>query len=194
MHDICRKKDSVIYTNKDEIMGYKLSDGLLEKVDMLFNINWMTIKTGYLDLPKDFTALSHKHVIDYALNYVQTKGCDSQSIAFELASLYEYEIDSIIKCIIQLAEVSKSTAQIEQDKWRVVFVIERMGCLSKCPMQACLDIYEFWRHYDFPQDMPNIEPSGGKQAFGGEKHYHELLKNHNNWVNREITRINNAEK
>ena len=98
---------------------------VIKKLSKFFQINWLTIKTGYFDMPKEFTRISDKLVIDYALHYIKEHNSNSNSIEFELASLYEHEIDRIKECLIHLAELANSTEKIEQDKYRVLFLINK---------------------------------------------------------------------
>lgn len=162
------------------------------------SFSWNELKVGrfgYTDNEYSLKGIvNDKFVLKYTLDYLSKNEDEKNSYLWELGSLFSPYDESEIHKLLNFIANSDENDLKAYYKWRWILVDRLLERISgKDDVNALLEISEFWLDLHSPQDMPyqyqGIENQLTPQEFYTENHLAQVVRDHNQWLEKEKIKI-----
>ncbi len=125
-------------------------------------------------------------VIDFARDQLVPGDANSEQL-IRLAALYESDTDQVRPLLLKLSNSVIYDKEREERKWRFAILIDLLERLPDDPLNAVIELGEFWSNWGFPANSPiasiNINDYYNKESF------ERLLTSHKMWIDKEKTSL-----
>lgn len=173
----------------------KMMNKLTAIKNMGFTTPWKLINIGLHGADEIPVALTRDEVTDYldgSLTEVNEQTDDIISLLCETDN--ETKFNALLD---QLANRDPSDPMIQKRKWRAYMLKTLIDNISTDPLQAIIELMEFWVSMGIPDDCPQPFPDEGDktaiQEYFTEASAEYLLNRNRLWLKEEIASIKNAE-
>ena len=172
----------------------------LQKISLCgFRINWGTVLVGW-EGPGEFGRLvSNREIIEYACDQIDKCQKSQYEFILEIASIDckddKEASDLIEKSLSEIVKVSECDLLFERRKWRIILLKDLFGRLPEDPLNAILEVGEFWHHnFKSPLMMGekgnNFDPL---ENFRKTKDYAEMINRVKEWLDKEESLLKSTE-
>ncbi len=119
-----------------------------------------------------------------------------------IVELLEHDLDDLTgreceRLLVPLAELNPSDPALALRKWRLALLEEQLETLPQDPLNALIELTEFWQSFGFPTDSPHTVQGRGNailpQDYYTQDSLRRILAHHRDWVAQEIAQITGAE-
>lgn len=154
-----------------------------------FHITWKLIYIGFRGNEIFKYNLNAKDVINYAIEQIENNIDDD--LVYELACMYETEIEEIEKILENLSLREQTVFNLEFRKWRVIYIVNTINNINKTNyISGLIELGNLWEKLGYPEDIPHII-QGRFNMITPEEYYTEdnykfLLMKHEKWIVSEI--------
>ena len=172
-------------------------DGLVRRLDKLRRcgaaVGWGTLLVGLHGFGWVDRQVSAANAIAIALDALEQNPDDD--LVLVLACLRESETGDVVAALERLADREGTDQELERRKWRLLLLEERMETLPADPLYGLLDLDEFWRMFDYPEDAARTAQTRSgvtPEQYYTRDNYEAEVARHKRWMEQEAMLLRRA--
>ena len=162
-------------------------------IEIGFKISWTLLYIGFNGSEMFKKQLEGQDIINYTVTKME-EGDDSLDVVL-LASTNVTNDNEINELLFKLSNSETIDYDIEYRKWRVIYVTKHLPNDQVDYIQGLIELGDIWAMLDFPDDSPHIfqgrNNSMTPNEYYTQENYFLLLKNHREWIEKEVSQLKN---